>query len=39
MAKKKPLSKDDFKEDIKSKKGLVNPLKNLLSKRVSDKNK
>ncbi len=36
--KENKISKSDFKKDIKSKKGLLNPLKNIL-KKDSDKNK
>jgi hypothetical protein len=35
--KSKKISKADFKEDVKSDKGLVNPIKNLLKQKPSNK--
>jgi len=37
--KKKVLIKSDFKEDVKSDKGFLNPLKSLLKVKSSDKKK
>jgi hypothetical protein len=39
MKKQNNISKEDFKEDVKSDKGLNNPLRNILKKGASNKKK